>query len=250
MVTAFALVLFVLTCSAVGLRLLWLALHGGGGPAWSCGLGFTLIALVGYPLSFASGVGLRSAGDVNHAMAAAGVLFTAAGLSSFFAFSLTVFRLRAAWAWALTVAGIGVLAVTAFGQIGALAEAERSTPSGEAIYWWGRTTSFVCLVCYGWLGTEGLLEWRKSRRRIALGLGDPVVSNRFLMFGLFGVSTTLLVGVLFALQATSAEGSRSLAGQLAMAAFGSASSLAAGLAFFPPARYVARLRRGRGASAS
>lgn len=237
-----ALIVFVVTCSAVGLRLLWLGLHEGGGPAWSCGLGFVLIALLGYPLSTVAGVGTAPVGEVNHALGAAGALLTAAGLSSFFAFTLTVFRLRAPWAWALTVGAILVLAVAGFGQIGSLASADPSADSRQVVELWSRMVGTISVVCYAWLGIEGMLEWRKSRRRLALGLGDPVVSNRFLMWGLFGLSTTALSVFLLVLQVVAEHGSHGLAGQLALTLFGLVSSAAAALAFFPPAAYVERIR--------
>jgi len=241
-VSLIALVVFVLTCSAVGLRLLLLAAHGGGGPAWSCGLGFTFIALLGYPMSTISGVGLVPVGDVKHGLAAAGTLLVAAGLSSFFAFTLTTFRLQTWWAWVLTLGSILTLAFAGFAQIDVLARADRAASSAEVIFGWSRLTGVVSSVCYAWLGAEGLLEWSKSKRRLALGLTDPVVSNRFLMWGLFGASTTCLNVFLLALTMISPDGSRSLAGQVGMSVFGLVASATAALAFFPPRSYQARLR--------
>jgi hypothetical protein len=237
-----ALALFVLSCSAVGLRLIWIGAHQRLGPAWSCGLGFTFIAAVGQPLSAASGIYDSTIGEVNHALAAAGTLFVAAGLSSFFAFTLTVFRLRSRWGWALAAGAILALAVASFGRIGAMASAERTLAAMQVGRGWNLVLGALSVLCYAWLGAEGLLEWRKSRRRLALGLADPVVSNRFLMWGLFGLSTTLLSAFLLFLQIATAEGSGSLVGQLALTVFGLLSSSAVMLAFFPPERYVARIR--------
>jgi len=237
-----ALAVFVLSCSAVGFRLIWIGARQGMGPAWSCGLGFTLIAAVGHPLTVASGVPTRTVGEVNHGLAAAGILFVAAGLSSFFAFTLTVFRRESPWAWVLTSASVLGLASAAFGRIGALASADRALVAAGVGHGWGLTVAVLSVLCYAWLGFEGLLEWRKSRRRLALGLVDPVVSNRFLMWGVFGVSTTLLSGFMLALQLAGGQGSSSRAGEIALAVFGLASSAAVMLAFVPPRRYVERIR--------
>lgn len=242
MISLIAMVLFVVTCSAVGLRLLWLAVHGGGSPAWSCGLGFTLIALIGYPMSTISGLGFKPVGEVIHGLAAAGSLVTAAGLASFFAFTLTAFRLRTPWAWLLTVGSTLALAIACFVQVDILATADPDLPSAVATFVPSRVISVVSSICYAWLGAEGLLEWSKSRKRVALGLSDPVVSNRFLMWGLFGVSTTCLSMFLMILSMISPEGSRSVTGQVGMTAFGLVSSLAAALAFFPPEAYTRRIR--------
>jgi hypothetical protein len=94
-----------------------------------------------------------------------------------------------------------------------------------------------------------MLEWSKSRRRLALGLADPVVSNRFLMWGLFGLSTMLLSSFLLFLQIATAEGSRSLTGQIATTVFGLISSGTVMLAFTPPERYAARIRARAAAAA-
>lgn len=242
MISLIAMVIFVVTCSAVGLRLLWLANHGGGSPAWSCGLGFTLIALIGHPMTTISGLGLEPVGEVMHGLAAAGLLVTSAGLAAFFAFTLTAFRLSTPWAWALTVGAILLLAIASFAHIDVLATADPEASSAEVTFVWSRVISAVSVLCYAWLGAEGLLEWSKSRRRVALGLTDPVVSNRFLMWGLFGVSTTCLSLFLMVLSMISVDGSRSVTGQVGMTAFGLVSSLAAALAFFPPEAYKRRIR--------
>jgi hypothetical protein len=187
-------------------------------------------------------MGMKPVGELSHGLAAAGSLITAAGLSSFFAFTLTTFRIRTPWAWALTILSILALAVSCFAQIDVLATADPAASSAEVTLAWSRVVSCVSSICYAWLGAEGLLEWSKSRRRVALGLSDPVVSNRFLMWGLFGVSTTCLTLFLLVLSMISAEGSRSATGQVGMTAFGILSSIAAALAFFPPQAYKRRIQ--------
>lgn len=241
MVGYIALAVFVLSCSAVGLRLVWIGARQRLGPAWSCGLGFTFIATVGQPLSVASGINTSPIGEINHGLAAAGILFVAAGLASFFAFTLTVFRLESRWGWALAAGSILALTVAGFGKIGALASADRALMGSQVGTGWSLAMGALSTLCYAWLGVEGMLEWRKSRRRLALGLADPAVSNRFLMWGIFGLSTTLLSSFLLVLQITTG-GSGSLAGQIATTVFGLVSSGTVMLAFFPPRRYVERLR--------
>jgi hypothetical protein len=246
---AVALVVFVLSCSAVGLRLLWIGQRDGFGPALSCGNGFLFIALIGQPLSVASGLATSTVGELNHGMAAASMLFMAAGLSSFYSFTLTVFRLRSPWAWALTVGAILVLGVCSFGRIDALATADRALLASRVGMEWMITLSVVSTVCYAWLAAEALLEWSKARKRLALGLADPAVSNRFLMWGIFGASTTLLSAFMLWLNVTTAEGSQGLVGQVALTGFGLVSAATVMLAFCPPAAYVAWVR-GRAARAA
>jgi hypothetical protein len=242
MIGAVALAVFVLSCSAVGLRLLWIGQRDGLGPAFSCGNGFLFIALIGQPLSVASGLATSTVGELNHGMAAASILFTAAGLSSFYAFTLTVFRQKAPWAWALTIAAILALGVGSFARIDALATADRALRASRVGTEWTIALSTLSTVCYAWLAAEALLEWTKARRRLALGLGDPAVSDRFLMWGLFGASTTLLSAFMMWLNLTTADGSQGLVGQMALTGFGLVSAATVMLAFCPPAGYVAWVR--------
>jgi hypothetical protein len=242
-VVGVAMLLFVVTCSAVGLRLLWLAKSGGGRPAWLCGHGFSLIAILGFPLGVLSGQGFAPAGQVILSVAAVSLLANLLGIGSFFVFTVSVFRPGALWAHTLAGAAIAGMAMSSVGILAAIALAPADASSFAVSYGWSATFQWICVLCFGWMGVEGLREWWRSRRRLALGLSDPVVSNRLLMWGLFGVSTTLLCLVLAAVQMSGQPTATSAIAQLAQALFGVVSSVAATLAFFPPRAYLALLRR-------
>jgi len=51
--------------------------------------------------------------------------------------------------------------------------------------WLGYTLPYV------WICTEALLAWSAARKRLSLGLCDAEIVNRFLLWALFGVLTTL-----------------------------------------------------------
>jgi hypothetical protein len=238
-----AMLLFVVTCSAVGVRLLWLARSGGGRPAWLCGHGFSLIAIIGFPLGVLSGNGFAAAGEVHLPLAAVSLLANGLGIGCFFLFTVSVFRPGALWAHTLAGAAIAAMAMSCVGILAAVALAPDDVSSFAVAYGWSATFQWICVLCFGWMGVEGLGEWLRSRRRLALGLSDPVVSNRLLMWGLFGVSTTLLCLVLAAVQMSGQPTATSPVAQLGQALFGVVSSAAAGLAFFPPRAYLALLRR-------
>ena len=242
-----AMGVFVLTCAAVGLRLLWLAARGAGTTTLWCGLGFSLIALLGYPMPVIAGVGMGPVGEVNLPLALLGSWAVAAGMSCFFVFAQQVFRPGVAWAkWA---AGLGIASFVGvtLGTSIALATAPPEADSFLVNWGWGAALQVLCFACFGWMGAEGFLHWQMSKRRIAIGLGDPVVSNRFLMWGVFGASTTLMLVVLVVLHLANIYSAGSLVGQLAMAFFGSVSSAAAAMAFFPPKRWTERILRRAGA---
>jgi hypothetical protein len=239
---AVAMLLFVVSCSAVGVRLLWLAKTGGGRPALLCGNGFCLIAMLGFPLGVVSGMGVARAGEVVLPLAAVGLLANMLGISCFYLFTVSVFRPSALWAHTLAGAAIAGMAMACVANVANLALAQSTASSFEVTWGWTGVFNGICMLCFGWMGLEGMAEWWKSRRRLALGLSDPVVSNRLLMWGVFGLSTTLLCMVLLAVLLSRQPTSTSVVAQLAQAFFGLVSSGAATLAFFPPPAWLVRLR--------
>jgi hypothetical protein len=66
--------------------------------------------------------------------------------------------------------------------------------------WWeydyalasGRAAQLAFAVPFAWSAVESALEWRRSLRRVALGLADRLVSHRFL---LWSVATSAFVGI-------------------------------------------------------
>ncbi len=240
---AVAMLLFVVTCSAVGVRLLWLAKNGGGRSALLCGNGFSLIAIVGFPLGVLSGQGIAPVGEVHLPLSAISLFANLLGISSFFVFTVNVFRPNALWAHTLAGAAIACTGMASIAIVAGLALAPADASSFAVTWGWSATFQAVCMLCFGWLGIEGFAEWWKSRRRLALGLSDAVVSNRLLMWGVFGVSTTLMCSVLLGVQLSGTPTPTSALAQLSQALFGLVSSGAATLAFFPPPVYLARLRR-------
>lgn len=240
---AVAMLLFVVTCSAVGIRLLWLAKTGGGRPALLCGNGFCLIAILGFPLGVLSGNGSAPVGEVLLPLTAVSLLANMLGIASFFIFTVSVFRPASLWAHTLAGAAIACMGMAGVGSVAALAVSPSTASSFEVTLGWAGTFNAMCVLCFGWMGVEGLYEWRLSRRRLALGLTDPVVSNRLLMWGVFGISTTLLCLVLMGVLLSGKPTLTDPVAQLAQAFFGIVSSGAATLAFFPPPAFLAKLHR-------
>lgn len=91
-----------------------------------------------------------------------------------------------------------------------------------------------------WGTFEALRYWVASRKRAAIGLADPVVSNRFLLWGIaMGAASFLMGSVLLApLLGLEASDIRWL---LAESSFGSLAAGAIWLTFFPPRAYRAWL---------
>jgi len=104
--------------------------------------------------------------------------------------------------------------------------------------------SLLQVGCLLWGSAEALRYGSKLRRRLRLGLADPVVVNRFFLWGigagaagmgsLIGVSVQAMTGVpLFDVPWL----------MLSSSFHGLVAAIAMWLAFVPPARYLSRVRR-------
>jgi hypothetical protein len=103
-------------------------------------------------------------------------------------------------------------------------------------------TLLVALASYVWTAFESLRYWSLLRRRLALGLADPVVTNRFLLWGLVGVFSFLsVVGPTLAALAGVDSGESAFM-RLTTALAGLVCSAALLLAFTPPEAYTRWLR--------
>jgi hypothetical protein len=103
------------------------------------------------------------------------------------------------------------------------------------------------MVAYGWTAWESLRYHGLMRRRVRLGLADPEVSNRFLLWGL--MSVFVIAGILLNTIAM-ARGIRVFQSPsilLASSTTGLAQAVLLVLAFLPP-RFYSSWVRGRAAS--
>jgi hypothetical protein len=237
------LLLFVAVCSLVGLRVLLLARRTRGVPELLMGSGMVLIAALGYPATLLAGFG-GPAGEVILPLYVAGSFLTQLGVALIYAFTWQVFRPASGWARGLVAAGSAVMLASLVATATAIARAEPSAPSYLVANAWlavglvGYTTGFL------WTAVEGLVHYRAALRRLSFGLADPVVANRFLLWGVFGL---LAVGINCASAVGNWMGidpSHSPVVLVPMGVLGALASIAMYLAFFPPARYLGWLRAG------
>jgi len=238
---AISLLVFIGVCSTVGLRILWHARHTRGRAEWLCGVGFTSIGLVGYPASLASGQGVATVGEVHLAVFVVGTLFVNGGIAAFFAFTAQVFRSGSTWAWGLAATSALVLAAGAIGSAHALAVADPATSSFAVTASWNFVLQIASTVCFGWTALEAALQFRAASRRLALGLVEPLVVDRFRLWSIFGFSTMGLSSVFIAVQLAGQAPADSVVVHVSSGVLGTLSSVAVYLAFLPPRRYLARV---------
>jgi hypothetical protein len=90
----------------------------------------------------------------------------------------------------------------------------------------------------GWATGEALLEYRRARRRTRLGLSDPLVTNRFLLWGFAALSEFLIyvavmAGILRGAPSDFLNGSTAII----VSALGMSAAITILLAFMPPRAY-------------
>jgi hypothetical protein len=121
-----------------------------------------------------------------------GRIFTHAGTIFFASFCWIEFRNRSRWARYLVIAIALSLSTGVLGSI-ALGDWEGIRPITNP-WWWLEWVAG--LVAMGWVGVEGFIAYPRARQRLQLGLSDPLVCNRFLLWGITGVSLTAYSGIL------------------------------------------------------
>jgi hypothetical protein len=97
-------------------------------------------------------------------------------------FTWRVFRAKAGWAkWIVCAVGLLILlGLTVSALEGDWEGVNPLTYTGFWFEWLGGVVPFV------WLAIESLYAYSRSRLRMRVGLGDPFVTNRFLLIGLYG----------------------------------------------------------------
>jgi len=112
-----------------------------------------------------------------------------------FAFFIrSVFRPDSRWA-AWLVAAIVVSLVAGVAGSGWVGDWEGINPLANPWYWLEYFGSFAPTI---WLGAEGFAQYFRARRRLKLGLCEPMACNRFLLWGIAGALWVILEVVLTA----------------------------------------------------
>lgn len=231
---------FVAASALVSLRLIGLAARTGQRPELLLGLGILGTAVLGYGILIANTIargGLTENGSaLERSLQAAGSILHDAGVTMVVLFVLTVFRPAERWARVLTAAAL--LALWGGHAGWELRNGYRSALAGN-VFWWVR---YAVIWTYPlWTMVESYRYYGLLRRRRALGLADPLVTNRFLLWGSASLGTALATWTAsvpyFLVDSHQAMLSWSPAIQVATATFGVVTVTLYGLTFFAPAWY-------------
>jgi len=213
----------------------------GERPELYLGLGILGTAVFGYGAQIASLVlrgGPSGGTEVTVTMVALtffGKLLHDAGVTSVLLFVLTVFRRnetgpRILFGLAVASLWIGMVGLGSTGGYRDLLH--------QNAFWW---MEYGVIWTYPlWGACESFLYYRRMRKRARLGLADPLVANRFLLWGLASVGTLTAVWLTswpMLLADPAAAARYGTFDFLATAAVGIATVTVYSLAFLPPAWY-------------
>jgi len=181
--------LYLLTIAVVGFRLVHLAYKSRGLPELLLGAGMILGGVFGGPLE---GAGVSATPELGPTIAGrmilVGKILSVVGVTSHTCFIWRVFRPQTRWAMALVAVIVGLLLA---GFVGYWINGTYVT--GEISLLWFWVNLLAQLGVSLWLVVEGYTYYRQMKRRLALGLADPVLCNRFLLWSLAGVATIVVL---------------------------------------------------------
>jgi hypothetical protein len=189
---------FAATGALAGISLARTARRTGGFPpeAWASAMVF--IGGVGL-ISFAVGdaIGAETSALVRAAIIG-GDLFERLALSLLYLFVWLVFRRRERWATGATAVGIALLAMSFAFEL-----TTGNLPHHDSRSLAYRTSQLVFALPFLWSAAETRLTHLRIRKQVSLGLADPMVCNRFL---LWSAATAAFAGNCLAAWAASTAG--------------------------------------------
>jgi hypothetical protein len=185
----------LLLSAVIGVRLLRLARRSVAGPEIWLALFFLIGVVLGMGLSnFVymswADAGMALSPTVISVCNALYIFGTTAGMGCLYVFTWLTFRRGAAWARTL-VGVVAAIMVAGYAGIAISGDFELSVVPGVAywITWAARTSVFL------WMLIESYRYWGLLRRRLHLGLADALVTNRFLLWGIWS-SVMLTTGMI------------------------------------------------------
>lgn len=182
---------FLIMCVTIGARLLLLSRRTRGAPEFCAGAGLLCLGVVGHPFSVLGRLPALVNTLPGNVLFGIGMATTAAGVALMYEFTRRTFRPGDAWALGLVIVAALASSIEAAGLMTATAGAARVDDILPRARPW---TIAICLTLAGsfaWTTVEGTLCYRRLKKRTALGLADPVVTNRVWLWAASGVAVTI-----------------------------------------------------------
>jgi hypothetical protein len=237
---------FILASLVTGARLLLVARRTRELPELTLGLGLFLMGGLGYPLTLLGEFGTFMPDGVRAGFIAGNQLSGVIGLPLLVYFTARVFRPESntaratVWLFVLAFIGLYVYRATTIG-FAPLALGGQKAPLPHSI---------LTVACLGWSGIESLSYHLRLRKRVGLGLADPVLANRMLLWAVGMLCAMLLTGISTAFSTLGIAFNQTTAGILTIGIMGSTSAGSVWFAFFPPDAYLKWIRSRSGAESA
>jgi len=238
-----SLALMAAVGTVVAARLLGVARRTRGLPELAMGLGLLLVTVLGGPLAAVARLPALVGSVPGDLLFDGGMLVILLGVGCIYVFTWRVFRTGASWAKALMGAVAAALAMVWLGLVRANGQGETLEEILPHTRPWGIALVALNGSAFLWTAVESLGYYRMLRRRLALGMSDALVVNRFFLWAVASFAATALSAVI---AGTMLAGGAPVNDPLPLLCIGSASiavSVAWYLAFFPPERFVRFVRR-------
>lgn len=240
------LAIYTVASGIVGVKLLVRARKSHGVPELLAGLAYVAAPALGYPLCvLAPMIPERAIAAPLYSVGQASLIF---GCCCYLFFTAKVFRPGAAWA--MWTAAVGSLILVASGAeilwsyFVSATQAENVARAKAGLV----PMVSVLMFYYVWTAYEGFRYYRMMKKRMALGLADAVVTNRFLLWGVAGL-VSLSWNSVSAVCLAAGIDLRSTLPLLCTSGGGFANTVLLVLIFMPPAAYTRWVTRSTRAGA-
>ena len=223
----------------VGIRLLLLWSRTRQLPELLMGIGVLGIGPLGFGIAMAAFLSSQTSPSLARFLVAIASTTVAAGVGAKYVFNWRIYHPQSRVAKAIVYGAIALLGGSILGD----GLTNHFAPEAWQKPGFPQLRQVVQVGALLWGSAEAFGWWRRMQRRVAIGLGDALVANRFLLWGLgagaagLGSAIGTVVGALAGRPMTDMPGLT-----LTLSLFGLASASALWLAFVPPARYLAWLR--------
>jgi hypothetical protein len=211
-------------------------------PEFTVGLCLLLMGALGYPFAAVARAVTALPDDVRGLLLGCSALCNTAGFAALALFTWRVFRPASIAAEALVTAAIVALALLIPAEAvwpGLVTSALSLEPYPGAP---GYLRVGVGLAILYWACLEATLFGRQLRRRLAIGLADPVVADRVHLWAIAIGCASASYTTSFVLSFRGIDLASSPVGAAVIGGLGLVSAAAAWLAFLPPAAYLRRVR--------
>jgi hypothetical protein len=219
---------------AVGIRLVALSRRSGQAPELWIGLSYLFAGFLACVATLATGELARAGSPLAGPIGLVGTAALHAGVVCLALFVWSVFHRGSRLGNAAAVAACAYVLASFFAL--ALDEGFRVDGLDRGVRGWASVAGRIGV--YGWAAVASFREFAAARRRARLGLADPLVANRLLLWGI-GTGSVLLLWLHSALQMLRGQMEPTASYPL-IAVLGITCAATSWLAFFPPAWYRRR----------